>query len=108
MPARTHIVIFAPYFHRDDRNLDFADRFSPAIWRKEQKEEDSWPLVPFSHGPAICPGKHIVLLLTSAMLAALISKKSFRLMNPERLDPGKPLPGTLNHFSLRFEVDSRS
>lgn len=40
MPARTHIIIFDPYFHRDDRNLDFADHFSPGIWLKEQKEED--------------------------------------------------------------------
>ncbi|MEX0647724.1 MAG: cytochrome P450 [Balneolaceae bacterium] len=106
MPARTHIVIFAPYFHRDNRNLTYSDSFTPELWMRERDDID-WPLIPFSGGPAICPGRHIVLLLTSAMLAALFRKRRFFLKNPERLDPAQPLPSTLNNFSLEFDIRVR-
>lgn len=29
----TGIIIFAPFFHRDDEHLDIANRMSPATWR---------------------------------------------------------------------------
>lgn len=106
MPAQTHIIIFAPYFHRDDRHLTYSDDFTPELWLRERDEED-WPLIPFSDGPAVCPGRHIVLLLTSAMLAALLSKRQFRLTEPHRLNVGQPLPGTFNNFSLNFTVSRK-
>jgi cytochrome P450 len=31
-----------------------------------------WPLIPFSEGPAVCPGRNLALLLSSAMLARLL------------------------------------
>ncbi|MCP1365518.1 cytochrome P450, partial [Halomonas sp. BBD48] len=49
MPAGTSILVFAPYFHRDDRHLDYADRFSPELWLEPRDAKD-WPLVPFSGG----------------------------------------------------------
>jgi cytochrome P450 len=105
MPAKTGIAIFAPFFHRDDQRLAYADRFSPELWLEDGATE-SWPLIPFSGGPAMCPGRNIVLLLTSAMLAALLENRQVRLKPPDRLDPNRPLPGTLNNYSLRFELDA--
>jgi hypothetical protein len=43
-----------------------------------------------------------VLLLGSVALATLLDGARLRLQPPTRLDPHRPLPGTLDHFSLRF------
>lgn len=103
MPAETGILIYTPYFHRDSENIPFANSFSPEIWYDNKNTE--WPLIPFSDGPGTCAGKHLVLLLTTAMLKALLEQAEFKLKNPSRLDPEQPLPGTLNNFSLEFEVE---
>jgi cytochrome P450 len=101
MPKGTGILIFAPYFHRDDERLPYAHRFAPELWLDE-RVRGGWPLVPFSAGPAICPAQHLVPMLGSAMLAALLSEGDWRLDRPKRLAPGNPLPGTLDNYSLRF------
>jgi cytochrome P450 len=104
MPAHTHIIILAPFFHRDDERLPYADRLTPELWLDERTSAD-WPLIPFSGGPAICPGRNLVLLVTSTMIAALMGDRHFRLDPPDRLDPRKPLPRTLNNYSLRFAFE---
>ncbi len=101
MPANIGVLIFAPYFHRDATRLPFADRFAPETWLGGSPERDLG-LVPFSDGPARCPGRELVLLLASTMLAALTRSSVPRLSSGERLDATQPLPGTLDHFSLRF------
>jgi hypothetical protein len=53
---------------------------------------------------AIWDAGTLVLLLTSAMIAALLDGRTIRLKPPTRLDPGRPLPGTLNNYALRFEI----
>jgi cytochrome P450 len=78
MPANCGVLIFAPYFHRDERHLSYAQSFEPEHWLDPDADEE-WPLVPFSDGPAGCPRKQLVLMLTSAMLARLIDEKQFRL-----------------------------
>jgi len=103
MPAGTGVLIYAPFFHRDSSRLPFADRFAPELWLKEEKAEP-WSLVPFSAGPATCPGRNLVLLLASTSLAWMLRAAPPRLVPPVRLDAGRPLPATLNHFSLRFEI----
>lgn len=103
MPLNTSVAIFAPVFHRDEDRLAEANRFSPGLWEADQPSRN-WPLVPFSAGPGVCPARHLVLLLTSTMLSALLGDRDVRLNPPSTLDPRKPMPGTLNHLSLRFEV----
>jgi cytochrome P450 len=107
LPAKTGVVIYAPFFHRDDEQLPFADRFAPEIWMDGHTlwGPGDWPLIPFSAGPAACPGRQVVLLVVSAMVATIISGKNVHLTRPQRLNPPQPLPGTLNHFSLRFVLD---
>ncbi|GAB2786682.1 cytochrome P450 [Halomonas shantousis] len=106
MPARTSILIFTPYFHRDDRHLDYADRFAPELWLTPRDAGD-WPLIPFSGGPGVCPGRHLVLMLTSRMLARLIEHREVRLEPPERLDEHRPMPALLDNYTLRFQLDER-
>jgi cytochrome P450 len=104
MPPHTGVIIYTPFFHRDDRKLPFAHRFSPRIWLDGEPPRE-WALVPFSAGPAVCPGQNLVLLLTSTMLASLLNDKIWTLKPPVRLNSQRPLPGTLNNYALHFAVD---
>ncbi|WP_172118216.1 cytochrome P450 [Halomonas hibernica] len=103
MPTNTTLLIHAPYFHRDDRTLDIANRFAPDIWLNPEQLKH-WPLLPFSGGPGICPGRNIVLLVTSAVLAALMNNHTFTLNPPDRLTEDEPMPALLSNFHLCFQV----
>jgi cytochrome P450 len=105
MPANISIVIFTPFFHRDDQRLPYADRFAPELWI-ENPQAQGRPLVPFSEGAVVCPGRNLVQLLSTAMLAAILENTEVRLKRPVRLKPDQPLPATLNHFALRFELSN--
>jgi cytochrome P450 len=102
MAPKTGILIFAPFLHRDDRRLPYADRFTPDLWLEERTRED-WPLIPFSAGPAICPGRNLVLLVSSAMLAALLDDRQITLRS-HQLHPTRPMPAILDNYALRFAV----
>ena len=106
LPAGTGFLIYAPFFHRDDRTLEYADRFAPEVWLDERGHGD-WPLIPFSEGPGVCPGQDLVLLTTSTFLACLLRSHEFRLLGPDRLGPDRPLPATLSPFATRFAVSPR-
>jgi cytochrome P450 len=103
LPAKTGILIFANFFHRDDARLPYANTFKPDIWLEHRSNQD-WPLIPFSGGPAMCPGRNLVLLLTSNMLAALIGDRQVSLTSHPSFGPDRPLPGTLNNYGLRFAL----
>jgi hypothetical protein len=59
---------------------------------------------PLQRRPRICPGRNLVLLATSNVLAALLDGEHLRLKHPARLRPDRPLPGTPDNYSLRFEL----
>jgi cytochrome P450 len=101
LPAGSGVLIFAPFFHRDDRRLREANRFAPELWASP-RSTDAWPLVPFSEGPVVCPGQNLVLLLTTAMVAALLEQHDLR--PKDALDPSRPLPSVLNPFGLSFDL----
>ncbi len=103
MPSGTALLIVSSFFHRDDRTLPQADRFDPDLWRDGGARE-GWALFPFSGGPGRCPGRELVLFTTSMFLAALLERHELRLTAPSRLHPDRPLPRTLDPFTLRFEA----
>ncbi|WP_153393982.1 cytochrome P450 [Ornithinicoccus halotolerans] len=100
LPAGASVVVFAPFFHRDETRVPEAHRFAPDLWLRERTEDD-WPLVPFSAGPAMCPGRNLVLLVASAVLGELVRQRGLRLQRPLDL---QRLPGLLSPFRLSFEV----
>lgn len=103
MPARTTVAIFTPFFHRDDERLAYADQFSPQLWRDgDAPHRDG--LIPFSEGSAACPGRELVLLLTTEVIRNLLSNTEIHLRRPCCVDKNRALPSTLNHFALRFEL----
>jgi hypothetical protein len=102
LPAATSLLIFTPFFHRDDETLDFAHRFTPDLWLDGRAQD--WPLVPFSKGPAVCPAHNLVPMLGSAMLAAIIGGHEVALQTPKLLASPARLPGTLDNYSLSFRL----
>jgi cytochrome P450 len=104
-PAGTAFAIVSSFFHRDERLLPYADRFVPRIWLDGRVSQGA--LIPFSAGPASCPGRDLVLLTTATMLAALLERHEFQPVDRPDLYPGRPLPRTLDHFRLRFAVTAR-
>jgi cytochrome P450 len=100
----TGVVIFAPFFHRDNEKLDFANKMAPDIWMdKEALLSDG--LVPFSAGPAMCPGHNLVPMVASLFIDRLLSEASITLVEPS-LDPNA-LPGTLNNFEVKLRCTRR-
>ncbi|MBZ0331708.1 cytochrome P450 [Halomonas sp. ANAO-440] len=106
MPAETSVLLLAPYFHRDERVLKNANLFDPDLWL-QPGEAGNWPMMPFSGGPGICPGRRVVLTVTSNMLAKLLQGRAYQLDPPERLLSSKPMPPLLNNYDLAFKVDNR-
>jgi cytochrome P450 len=97
------LMIVVPAFHRDEDVLPFAHQFSPDIWLDGSAQR--YPqLVPFSAGPAECPGRNLVLFVTSSVLANLLHALDFRLTSEPQPAPGQPLPMTLNQLTLDFAV----
>lgn len=111
MPKGTNILLFTPFLHRDP-GLSFADRFTPELWLDEGRGvrragDGPLALVPFSHGPGICPAADLVPMMASAVLAALVTARSVRPVDPSRLRADRPLPGTLDPYTLRFALGPR-
>ncbi|GAA3562996.1 cytochrome P450 [Amycolatopsis ultiminotia] len=99
-PAGTTILVFTPFFHRDRARLSYADNFTPAIWLDGRAAAEP-ALVPFSAGPAICPGRDLVLFTVSTLLSELLREREYR--DPAAtLSPADPLPATLDPFHLKF------
>ncbi|MGW0246306.1 cytochrome P450 [Nocardia goodfellowii] len=95
------LLIAAVAFHRDDQLLPFAHEFVPDVWLDGRAAQ--YPqLVPFSAGPAVCPGRDLVLFVTSTLLAELLRASTFELRSEPTLDPGAPLPFTFNNFGVDF------
>lgn len=101
VPHDASIAIYLPFFHRDCERVATADRFAPEFWRGRDPA-DAAPFVPFSAGPAACPGRHLVSLVGSLWLAALFQGGVVNLLSHSLSGPPAPLPTSLNPFALRF------
>lgn len=100
-------MIFAAFFHRDAERLLHADAFAPGLWldagTPDGTPPDGSPFVAFSDGPAACPGRSLVLLVTTTLLTTFLEgRRTVRQIAPAPLDPARPLPATLSPFRLRF------
>lgn len=101
--AGAGLMIVTPAFHRDDQLLPFANQFAPDIWLDGTAHRYR-QLVPFSAGPAECPGRNLVLFTTSTLLAQLLSRLRLSLVSTPQLSAEHPLPVTLNQLTLEWAV----
>lgn len=101
--AGAGVMIVVPAFHRDDQVLPFAHTFAPEIWL-DGTAQNHRQLVPFSAGPAECPGRNLVLFVTSTVMANLLGRLRLTLSSTPRLSPEQPLPLTLNQLTLEWNV----
>ncbi|GAB2655467.1 cytochrome P450 [Kribbella swartbergensis] len=101
-PAGTEFAIVSSVFHRDDEALDYANDFVPEIWL-DGRSDGSWPLIPFSEGPAVCPGRNVTLLTISAATRHLVTHYDLDLDPHTRAKlTGGPLPTTFDHTAPRM------
>ncbi len=103
IPEGTQIMVVNTFNHRDRDALGAdADRFVPDQWVTGDAADD-WTFNHFSHGPQGCPGAALSLLAGREMLGTLLREREVRLLEPN-LNASKPLPHSLDYFSLRFEA----
>ncbi|HZX02849.1 cytochrome P450 [Kribbella sp.] len=100
-PAGTEFAIVSSVFHRDDEALDFANRFEPAVWL-DGRTDGAWPIIPFSEGPAACPGRNVVLLTTSAAVSHVATRYELDVAPATRARLAGAMPGTFNHADIRI------
>lgn len=103
LPAKTQVVIYAPFFHRDEETLTEANSFSPGLWPEGRVLHDS-RFVPFSDGDGVCPARDFVLMTGAMVLAELLGTHTVALKDPTRLDAARPLPPTLDNYTLAFRL----
>jgi cytochrome P450 len=100
-PAGTEFAIVSSVFHRDDEALDYANRFEPGSWL-DGRSEGAWPIIPFSAGPAVCPGRNVVLLTTSAATSHVIANYDLDLDPHTREKLADAMPPTFDHTTPRL------
>jgi len=103
VPAGAQVVIYAPFFHRDDETLTEANSFAPGLWPEGRVLRDT-RFVPFSDGDGICPARDLVLMTGAMVLAELLGSHTAALEDPTRLDAARPLPPTLDNYTLAFRL----
>ncbi|MYS86244.1 cytochrome P450 [Embleya scabrispora] len=101
-PEGAAVAVISSFFHRDAQTLDFADRSTPDAW-PDGRAEPARGIVPFSAGPAACPGRNLVLFTVTALLDTVLRRTTdLDLADPVLPDPSRPLPHTWNHTAVRL------
>jgi hypothetical protein len=100
-PAGTEFVIVSSVFHRDDEALDFANRFEPSIWL-DGRADGPWPIIPFSEGPAGCPGQNVVLLTAGTAVSHVAAHYALDVDPTTRARLSGTMPRTFNQATVRI------
>lgn len=105
LPAGGQVLIYNVFNHRNRDRIPYADRFSPGEWVSGDAGSD-WSYNFFSHGPQVCPGIGLSMLLGQTVLAHLLDAGT-PVVSGTRLDPGKPLPHSLDLYGFSIDVEPR-
>ncbi|HWF54114.1 MAG TPA: cytochrome P450 [Solirubrobacteraceae bacterium] len=104
VPKGTQVLVVNSFNHRDREALPYADRFAPEEWLPDGDARGRWAFNHFSHGPQVCPGVGLSLLVGKALLAALLRDRVITATGTA-IVAGKPMPHGLDFFSLAFAAD---
>ena len=105
LPEGTQVLIYNVFNHRNRARIPYADRFAPGEWVSGTAGAD-WSFNFFSHGPQNCPGAGISVFLGVGVMANLLKSGELS-VSGVRLDPGKPLPHTVDLYGLQVRVTPR-
>jgi cytochrome P450 len=97
-PAGATVALVSAWLHRDPRRPD-ANRYQPDNWLPGPQPGRTGT-VPFSDGPARCPGESLVLQTAGAALLELM-RSPRRLVSPA-LNARDSMPAMLNHYGIRL------
>ncbi|GIG41656.1 cytochrome P450 [Cellulomonas phragmiteti] len=100
LPTGTGVVLVSSYWHRDPAFGADAAAFRPGA------DRSAGLVVPFSAGPVVCPGRDVVLHVTSHLLTALVRAAGWSPVSHPGLGRD-PLPGSLAHTTLRVAATAR-
>lgn len=106
LPAGTAVIIVSSFFHRDSDRVPFAHAFVPQVWNDGRAEADR-ALIPFSTGPAGCPGRDVVAAVAGRFLSRTVAELT--LSSPRSVHLAQdPLPWTIDHAGLAFAAERRN
>ncbi|MCR8898701.1 MULTISPECIES: cytochrome P450 [Gordonia] len=105
VPAGATTIVIGEFFQRDDEAMDFAQEFTPDAWL-DGRAQDLAGVVPFSDGPGECPGRNVVMLFSSLVIAELLRQYRFRdnVLSPRVRSGVTEMPHAINHFDLTIEL----
>lgn len=105
LPAGGQVLIYNVFNHRNRDRIPYADRFSPGEWVSGDAGSD-WSYNFFSHGPQVCPGIGLSMLLGQTVLAHLLDAGT-PVISGMQLDPTKPLPHSLDLYGFSVDIETR-
>lgn len=105
LPEGRQVLIYNVFNHRNRDRIPYADRFSPGEWASGDAGSN-WLFNFFSHGPQVCPGIGLSMLLGQTVLAHLI-EAGIPAVSGTRLDSTKPLPHSLDLYGFSVDIESR-
>lgn len=105
LPAGSQVLIYNVFNHRNRDRIPYADRFSPGEWVSGDAGSD-WSYNFFSHGPQVCPGIGLSMLLGQTVLAHLLDAGT-PAVSGTSLDPTKPLPHSLDLYGFSVDIERR-
>jgi cytochrome P450 len=102
----TQVLMVNAFNHRDPDGVADADLLKPERWESSQRD---YRFNHLSNGSQWCPGEPLVLLLGKAVLAQMLAAWDVTVLEPE-LPAGsrEPLPHSLDFYSIRYAVRTRS
>ncbi|HZE41438.1 MAG TPA: cytochrome P450 [Stackebrandtia sp.] len=100
--SNTTLVISALHQARSRHLGRRGARFIPEQWLDGSLDND-WTMLPFSAGPAACPGEMLATFLATAACAEVLRRSYVRTASPA-LAPDMPLPYSLPAASINLAV----
>ncbi|CAL9357316.1 hypothetical protein SUDANB120_00588 [Streptomyces sp. enrichment culture] len=104
-PAGTAVLVPALFHQRDPEHVPAANQFVPARWLRPDAAQDI-RMAPFSHGGGRCPGEHLGVLTSAALIASVLREHRVGGGRPA-LEPSQPLPGLLGAAGIRVALTRR-
>ncbi len=105
LPEGRQVLIYNVFNHRNRDRIPYADRFSPGEWVSGDAGSN-WLFNFFSHGPQVCPGIGLSMLLGQTVLAHLVDAGT-PAVSGTRLDPTKPLPYSLDLYGFSVDIEPK-